>query len=169
MRPNFTISAIIVFVLVAIDQLIKWLVETGLAMHEIYDLLPFLALYRTHNDGIAFSMFAGLGAWPLVVIACAVLVIVLYMWSRLEANRWLSGMGFAAIVAGAIGNIIDRVLHGYVIDYVLFYVGDWSFAIFNFADALISIGAAAIILDEIIHWKRGPKTTATTKEEENHG
>ena len=63
-------------------------------------------------------------------------------------------LGYALIIAGAIGNLIDGLLLGYVIDYVLFHLPNWSFAVFNLADSFITIGAAAIILDELWHMKR---------------
>ena len=135
--------------LVALDQIVKWLVERTLPMHEKVDLLPFLALFRTHNDGIAFSLLSGLGENWLIVITLVIIAIVGSLWARSSPARWLSQAGFAVVIAGAIGNLIDRAMFGHVVDYVLFYVNTWSFAVFNLADAFITVGAAAIIIDEL--------------------
>jgi len=146
-RPRFAIT--LMAVLVAVDQLVKWAVETYLPFHQRVDLLPTLALFRTHNEDIAFSMLTGLGDRWLIALTLVVITFVTTLWVRSAAERWLSQLGFALIMAGAVGNLIDRVMLGYVVDYVLFHVGSWSFAVFNIADALITIGAAAIVIDEL--------------------
>lgn len=139
---------------VALDQLVKYLVETGMDMHVQVDVLPFLALYRTHNTGIAFSMLSDVGSVGLIVLTLGVVALVGWIASRTEPSQRLSRFGFALIVGGAIGNLIDRVWHGYVIDYVLFHLPQWSFAIFNLADAFITVGAGLVILDEFVAWIR---------------
>lgn len=147
-------SFFVVFFAVLIDQGVKYLVETRMGYHEQIDILPFLALFRTHNEGIAFSMLAWLHDWGLVAITAAVIVFVLYLWWTNPANRIFARYGFALVVGGAIGNLIDRVMHGYVVDYILFHLPTWSFAVFNLADAFITIGAGLIILEEFIGWRR---------------
>ncbi|PBC02192.1 signal peptidase II [Mesorhizobium sp. WSM3860] len=146
--------ALLVVLAIALDQWIKQLVENGLAFQEKVDLLPFLALFRTYNTGIAFSMFASLGDTGLVVIAALVVAFVLYLAVRTPAGHVLARIGFALIVGGALGNLIDRAVYGHVIDYILFHTPVWSFAVFNFADAFISVGAALVVFDELIGWRR---------------
>ena len=153
LRPVLVWIATLV-VAVALDQWIKLLVETHLTLHEMVDVLPFLALYRTYNTGIAFSMLAGVGGIGLIVIALAVVAFVLFLAAKSEADRPLARFGFALIVGGAVGNLIDRMMHGHVIDYVLFHTPVWSFAVFNLADAFITVGAGLVILDELIVWRR---------------
>ncbi|WP_378945475.1 signal peptidase II [Mesorhizobium sp. ANAO-SY3R2] len=140
---------------VALDQWIKYLVETTLVMHEKVDVLPFLALYRTYNTGIAFSMFSNVGDTGLIVMTAVVVAFVAYLASRTTPAQAISRFGFALIVGGALGNLIDRTVHGHVIDYILFHTPVWSFAIFNLADAFISVGAALVVLDEFLAWRRG--------------
>ncbi|MCL7997154.1 signal peptidase II [Brucella sp. 21LCYQ03] len=147
-------SFFVVFFAVLIDQGVKYLVETRMGYHEQIDILPFLALFRTHNEGIAFSMLAWLHDWGLVAITAAVIVFVLYLWWTNPSNRIFARYGFALVVGGAIGNLIDRVMHGYVVDYILFHLPTWSFAVFNLADTFITIGAALIILEEFLGWRR---------------
>lgn len=144
---------------VALDQWIKYLVETMLVMHEKVDVLPFLALYRTYNTGIAFSMFSDVGDTGLIVLTAVVVAFVAYLASRTTPAQSISRFGFALIVGGALGNLIDRTIHGHVIDYILFHTPVWSFAIFNLADAFISIGAALVVLDEFLAWRRGQGET----------
>jgi signal peptidase II len=154
---SWTIYAGIAAVGVVLDQWIKWLVETRLVMHEAVDLLPFLALYRTYNTGVAFSMFSWIGDRGLVVISAAVIAFVLYLAAHSDPRHVLARIGFALVISGAVGNLIDRSVHGHVIDYVLFHTPVWSFAVFNLADAFISVGAAAVVLQEIIGWWRTRK------------
>ena len=150
-------------VLVALDQLFKWLVETGLPFQEQVVLLPVFSLFRTHNEGIAFSMLTGMNERWLLALILLVIVFITYLWARSNPLRWVSQIGFVLVVAGALGNLIDRAVHGYVVDYLLFHAGNWYFAVFNFADALISVGAAAIIIDELFgRWIYGKQPENTT-------
>ena len=145
---------LLIVVAVALDQWIKHLVETGLTMHQPVEVLPFLALYRTYNTGIAFSMFAFLGAAGLIAVSIAVAAFVLYLALRTQPRQIMARAGFALIVGGAVGNLIDPAAYGHVIDYILFHTPVWSFAVFNLADAFITIGAGLVILDELLGFGR---------------
>jgi signal peptidase II len=144
----------LVAVAIALDQWIKYLVETRLALHEPVDLLPFLALYRTYNTGVAFSMLSSFGDTGLIVVSLAVIAFVLYLASRSAGEQWLARIGFALIIGGAIGNLIDRAVYGHVIDYILFHTPIWSFAVFNLADAFITVGAISVLAEEFLGWRR---------------
>ena len=148
--PYATIAA----VAVAIDQWIKYLVETHLVMHEMVELIPFLALYRTYNTGVAFSMFSSSGDTVLIIVSLVVIGFMLYLASKSTREQWVARVGFALVIGGAIGNVIDRAVFGHVIDYILFHTPVWSFAVFNLADAFITVGAALVILEEILGWRR---------------
>lgn len=146
--------ALLVAVGIAVDQWIKYLVEIGLTLHEKVDVLPFLALFRTYNTGIAFSMLSSFGDTGLIVVSLAVVAFVLYLATRTAPGQVFARVGFALIVGGALGNLIDRAVYGHVIDYVLFHTPVWSFAVFNLADAFITVGAVMVVLDEFIGWRR---------------
>jgi signal peptidase II len=146
--------AVLVVVAMALDQWIKHLVETGLEFQEKVDLVPFLALYRTYNTGIAFSMLSSFGDTGLIVVSLAVSAYVIYLATRTEPGQIFARTGFALIVGGALGNLVDRSIYGHVIDYILFHTQTWSFAVFNLADVFISVGAALVVLDEFIGWRR---------------
>jgi signal peptidase II len=141
-------------VAIALDQWIKYMVETRLALHEPVDLLPFLALYRTYNTGVAFSMLSSFGDTGLIVVSLAVIAFVLYLAIRSTDEQWLARIGFALIIGGAIGNLIDRAVYGHVIDYILFHTPVWSFAVFNLADAFITVGAITVLAEEFLGWRR---------------
>lgn len=136
------------------DQLCKWAVEAYMPFQVKYEIVPSFALFRTYNEGIAFSMLSGLGAGPLIAIAVAVSAFVIWLWHDSPAERRFSHFGFVLILGGAIGNLIDRIRFGYVVDYFLFHLPQWSFAVFNFADAAITVGAGLVILDEVLAWRR---------------
>jgi len=155
---QLSLYAGLVAVAVALDQWIKYLVETRLFMHEQVDVLPFLALYRTFNTGVAFSMFSSFGDVGLIAISLAVVAFMLYLASHTTGSQIVARIGFALVVGGAIGNLIDRAVYGHVIDYVLFHTPVWSFAVFNLADAFITVGAAMVLLEEFLGWRRRAST-----------
>lgn len=149
-RGLMLFNLLTVVVAVVLDQVIKAVVVATMPLGSAIEILPFLALFHARNTGIAFSMFAGLGDVGLSLLAAAVLVVVLFMWWKTPADRRLTHFGLAVIVGGAIGNLIDRTRLGYVVDYVYFHTPAFDFAVFNLADAFITVGAAIILLDEFV-------------------
>lgn len=149
-RPLMIVNFVVVLFAVALDQVIKALVVATMPLGAAIELVPFLALFHARNTGIAFSMFADLGDVGLSLLASGVLVVVLALWWKTPADRRLTHFGLAIIVGGAIGNLIDRVRLGYVVDYVYFHTPAFDFAVFNLADACITIGAIIILLDEFV-------------------
>ncbi len=147
---------IAVFIIIAIllDQAIKVAVELWLPMEQAVSVMPMLALYRTYNYGVAFSMLSGMEGWFIVSMRLVVVAFVLWLWRRTPKDRFFAHLGYAMIIAGALGNLIDRLIFGYVIDYILFHTATWSFAVFNLADSFITVGAGSIILDELLQMKK---------------
>jgi len=147
---------IALFILVAVlaDQAIKFAVEHWLPFEQMVPVVPMLALFRTYNYGVAFSMLSGMEGWFIVSMRLVVVAFVLWLWRRTPKDRFFAHLGYAMIIAGALGNLVDRLLFGYVIDYVLFHTTTWSFAVFNLADSFITLGAGAIILDEVLQMKK---------------
>lgn len=146
--------AVFIALALAADQLIKYLVEAYLPFNEAVPVVPMLALYRTYNYGVAFSMLSGMEGWFIVGMRLIVVAFVLWLWRRTPKDRFFAHFGYALIIAGALGNLVDRLIFGYVIDYILFYTQTWSFAVFNLADSFITVGAGAIILDELLQAKK---------------
>ncbi|MDZ5697191.1 signal peptidase II [Chelativorans sp. M5D2P16] len=147
----------VVLLAVVLDQAIKFVVEARLPLHQGIDLLPFLALLHSRNTGVAFSMFSGVGGLWLSLAVLGVIAFIAVLAFRTEATQLFARVGFALIIGGALGNLIDRALRGFVVDYVYFHTPFWSFAIFNLADAFITVGAGLVILDEVLAWRRGRK------------
>ncbi len=143
--PLSTLGLSVAGLTVIIDQAGKWLAETRLPLGESIDVLPILELYRVHNVGIAFSMFSAAGGLPLIVLTLAITVIVLVFWWRATDGGPLAAVGFALILGGAIGNLIDRVVHGYVIDFLLLHLGDWTLFVFNLADTALTLGPVLLL------------------------
>ena len=146
--------AIFIVLALILDQAVKMAVEAYLPMHEAVAVLPMLALYRTYNYGVAFSMLSGMDGWFIVGLRLVVVAFVIWLWRQTPKARGVAHAGYALIIAGALGNLIDRFLFGYVIDYILFYTETWSFAVFNLADSFITIGAGLVILDEVLMYRK---------------
>ena len=153
-RKPVVLLAVLFMALVALDQWVKHLVETGMEYHQQIGLLPFFSLFRTHNDGVAFSMLSGLGPAGLLALSAVIIGFVLWLASQSKSGHRYARLGFVLIIAGAIGNVIDRALLGYVVDYFLFHTPNWSFAVFNLADTYITVGAGLVILEEVLEWRR---------------
>ncbi|MCM2291570.1 signal peptidase II [Allorhizobium sp. BGMRC 0089] len=157
LRFSRLLPMLFILALILADQAIKYAVETRLPVQEVVPVLPMLALYRTHNLGVAFSMLSHLDAWTIIAMRLVIVVFVSWLWSRTDPAHRLARIGYAMIIAGAFGNIIDRFVYGYVVDYILFHTQNWSFAVFNLADSLITVGAGFILLEELVLWLRSRK------------
>ena len=139
-------------VVIALDQLSKWLAETQLVPHQSLALLPSLNLTLMYNSGAAFSFLSDAGGWQrwLFTGLAAIVSIGLVIWlARLPARqRWVAA-ALAFILGGAIGNVIDRIRLGHVIDFIQVYYSDWYFPAFNAADSAITLGVVVLLLDAL--------------------
>ena len=127
-------------------------------MHEPVPVLPAFNLTLTYNTGAAFSFLAGAGGWQrwFVLGLGLVVSIGLIVWlGRLKpGDRWLAA-ALALILAGAVGNLIDRILFGQVIDFIQLYYERWYFPVFNVADIAINIGAGLLVFDSLLSKNTG--------------
>ena len=143
---------------VVADQLTKVLVIRGFELFEVVDVLPVLEITRLHNTGAAFSLLADASGWQRwFFIALATLVsagIVYWMRSLPRDSAPFLPAALALVMGGAIGNVIDRIWHGYVVDFLHFHWGNAYFPAFNVADSCITIGAGLLILDAILDGRR---------------
>ncbi len=136
-------------VLVA-DQLTKVWVIQNFSLGESIQLLPVFNFTYARNYGAAFSFLGDAGGWQrwLFTLIAVVVSVVLSVWlSKLQRPQWKLSLALVLIVAGAIGNLIDRSLYGYVVDFLHVYYQDWHYPVFNIADCAITIGAALLIWD----------------------
>jgi signal peptidase II len=148
--PSLKIGYFFILVLVALDTISKYLAKQYLELGEIVPMIPSLDLLLVFNSGVAFSMLDfnnAFTSYGLLIIGF-VLVVYLYLMLRKEEaiiNYW----ALILIIAGALGNLLDRMVDGVVTDFLYFHIDQVSFFIFNLADAFISIGAAIFIIAEL--------------------
>ncbi len=147
---------IFLFVLVIIDQLTKWFASEHLPFQEPVNIFPMFSLYLTYNKGIAFSMLTWLGSGGLIALSAVIIGFMIYLWKQVPRHQQLALLGFTFVIAGALGNLIDRITQGYVVDFFLFHTQSWAFAVFNVADGFITIGAICIIIEEFMAWRQKP-------------
>ncbi len=150
-------AVFLIFALVVIDQTVKIWVEAYMEYHQEIELLPVFSLFRTHNTGVAFSMLSDVGPGLLTLLSLAISAFVLWLLWKTPRDHRVARLGYMLIIAGALGNLIDRVTLGYVVDYFLFHTESWSFAVFNLADAFITVGAMLAVLQEILIWRASPR------------
>ena len=140
-------------VILVVDQCTKLLADAMLALHEQQILLPVLALRKAYNSGAAFSFLSDASGWQrwFFVLLAVVVILILVAWlRRLPSGQVLAAWALALILGGAAGNLIDRLVYGYVIDFIDVYYGSWHWPTFNIADSAITVGACLLLLDAFI-------------------
>lgn len=141
-----------------IDQLTKWVVTVEFDEYDRVNVLPFFDLVRFHNTGAAFSLLADAGGWQhWFFTGVAVVVsggILWYQWTLPARGCRILAAGLALILAGAIGNLIDRLMFGYVVDFILLYYEKLSWPAFNVADSAITVGVVLVLFDSFFLEKR---------------
>ncbi len=148
---------------VVADQLTKIAAVAGLGYLQPVPVIPFFNLTLIYNYGAAFSFLSNAGGWQrwfFTVLAVVVSVILVFWLARLRREEWVSAMGLAAILGGAVGNLIDRVRLGYVIDFLDVYYAQWHWPAFNLADSAITIGVGLLLLDAWFQHRAGKKNPA---------
>jgi signal peptidase II len=146
MLKYLTVSAVII----VLDQVTKWLMVSWLALYETVAVMPYFNLTMAHNYGAAFSFLAQAGGWQrwFFIVLAIVISIVLIVWlAKLKPHAKLEAISLSLILGGAIGNVIDRIVYGYVVDFLDVYIGSSHWPAFNVADSAICIGAVLLILD----------------------
>jgi signal peptidase II len=139
-------------VVVILDQLTKYIASTSMKLYEVIDVIPMFSWTLRHNTGAAFSFLAEAGGWQRWFFAAIAVVVstVIFLWiKRLQQHEKWQAIALALILGGAIGNVIDRVWLGYVVDFILVYYKQWEWPAFNIADSAIFIGVVMIIIDAI--------------------
>ena len=135
---------------IVLDLGIKYVASNTLSYAQPVEVLPIFDLTLLHNTGAAFSFLADAGGWQRWVFAVIALVVsvMLVLWLRkTPRNQWWLGLGLSMVLGGAIGNLYDRLVHGYVVDYLSFHYAGWYFPAFNLADVCITVGAGLLIID----------------------
>jgi signal peptidase II len=143
---------------IALDQITKLLVVNHIDYAERISVLPVLDLTLAYNTGAAFSFLAkesGWQRWMFATLAIVVAAIIAWWLRRLKArSQWLLSCALSLILAGALGNVIDRIRLGHVVDFILAYWDEHLFPAFNVADSSITIGAILLLLDAFLEGRR---------------
>jgi signal peptidase II len=146
--------ALVVFL---VDQFTKVLILGHYQLGDSTPVTSFFNVVRVHNTGAAFSFLANAGGWQrwlFTGIGVAAALLILWMLKK-HAGQKLFAFAMASILGGAVGNVLDRILYGYVVDFLDFYWKGWHFPAFNVADSAITLGAVCLILDELLRVRRG--------------
>jgi signal peptidase II len=157
-NPSLWIWLGVALVVVLLDQFSKQLIAGGFALGESRTVTSFFNVVRWHNTGAAFSFLAGSAGWQrwfFVGLALAAAAFILVLLVRYRAQR-LFCFAIAMVMGGALGNAIDRVFRGYVVDFISLHWHDsYTFPAFNLADSAITLGAICLLADELRRVRRG--------------
>lgn len=143
--------------IIGLDRLTKFLASAHLAYNDPVAVLPFFNLTLLHNTGAAFSLLDDAGGWQrwlFTAIALLVSAVLLRWLARIAGRNAVLSCALSLLLAGALGNLWDRLAYGYVVDFVELYYRQWSFPAFNVADSAITVGAALLILDTLREARR---------------
>lgn len=137
---------------IVLDQITKYMVTDSLHLFQSIPILPSLNLVLAHNTGAAFSFLSDAGGWQrwfFVVLAIGISIVIVIWISRLKTDERRLAVALSLVLGGAIGNVWDRIAHGYVVDFIDVYYGSWHWPAFNVADSAIFVGAALLIIDAL--------------------
>ena len=140
-------------VVIIADQATKWIANTQLEYHQAVPVIPYFEWFLSYNKGAAFSFLADAGGWQrwFFMLLAIGISIVLFLWiKKLREDEKLTAIALCLILGGAIGNVIDRVLIGHVIDFIQVWLGSYPWPAFNIADSAIFVGAVILILSGFI-------------------
>lgn len=138
---------------IAVDQATKRVVDESMQLYETIELIPYFQLTYLRNQGAAFSFLSQAGGWQrwLFILLAIVASIAISVWlKRLPEDRRFEACAWALVLGGAIGNLIDRILYGYVVDFFDAFYREWHFPAFNVADSAISVGVTMLLIDAFI-------------------
>lgn len=139
---------------IALDQISKQIIVRTLNWFDTLPVLPNLNIVHMRNTGAAFSMMSDASPVVFVLLGSAVSIGIMLWLRKHPHEQRLIAAALSLIMGGALGNVIDRVTRGHVVDFIDFYVGRWHFAAFNVADIAISCGAGLLILDMLLDMRR---------------
>ena len=158
---SFTLSMVVAGVIVVLDQLSKRAILEWVELHRNISINSWFSITHRENLGAAWSFLADAGGWQrwfLSVLALAVSAyIAWWLWSLRNERSSVLTVGLALVLGGALGNVIDRILLGHVIDFVEVYIMGWAFPAFNVADSAITVGAGCVIIDAMFLSKLGER------------
>ena len=146
----------IALVVIVLDQITKTLIVDSFQLGDSRTVTSFFNIVRVHNSGAAFSFLAGASGWQrwfFTGLGIAAALFIVWML-RSHGGQRLFGWALALILGGALGNVVDRLLHGHVVDFIQLHHSGWYFPSFNVADSAITLGAILLIVDELRRVRR---------------
>ena len=149
-KQNGLMWLLLTAVVLVVDWATKTYVVNVMTLGQTIDILPVFNITYVHNPGAAFSFLSDAGGWQrwfLSAIAVVISVLLLWWLKNLPAGSKRLGCAYALVLAGALGNLYDRVVYGHVIDFIHVYYQNWHYPKFNIADCAICIGAALLLID----------------------
>ena len=165
-RSGFTLWMALAALVVVLDQITKQAILKWVERHDSIEINSWFYITHRENAGAAWSFLAnesGWQRWFLSALAIAVSAyIVVWLWRLRRERSTVLSVGLALVLGGALGNVIDRVLLGHVIDFIQVWIGNWDFPAFNVADSAISVGAGFLIVDALFLTKLGEVTSSRT-------
>lgn len=159
MSKKLFIYGLIIALSIIADQLSKNLILQHMQYMQRKAVIPgFFDLILVYNTGAAFSFLADAGGWQKFLFMGLALIICVYLLKEIICDGFgsVGKFGAAMIIGGAVGNVIDRLIHGHVVDFILLYYHNWFYPAFNIADSLICIGAVLLVLESFFHRKNKP-------------
>jgi signal peptidase II len=137
--------ALIVLAIIALDQVTKYLIVNSLSLYDSIEVFPFLHIVNVRNTGAAFGSFKSLGSSFFIIVAAAAIIFIVY----LLVKRVYNTLGLSLILGGAVGNLIDRILYGQVVDFIDFSIGSYHWPAFNVADSALTVGIIIILMTSV--------------------
>ena len=159
---SYAIWVSLSILVIALDQLTKWVIIKWVDLYDKVPVNSFINITHQRNTGAAFSFLANSSGWQRwffialgVAVSC---VIVVWLWRIRREGQIVLSAGLSLVLGGALGNVIDRIMHGYVIDFIQVLILGWPFPSFNVADSAITVGAAFLIFDALFLSGRKPES-----------
>lgn len=161
MKPKYWILLIVSAFVLSLDQWTKYVVQQRMALYQRIEVIPgFFNLTHVRNTGGAFGIFggerSGIGALLFVVVSLMAVGILLLLFARVKEHEKTLSLSYSLILSGAIGNLIDRLRYGEVVDFLEFYISSFHWPAFNIADSAICVGVGLMALELLVRDKKKP-------------
>ena len=152
----FVFGLVIITVVFAVDQWTKQLAIDGLSNpHRVIEVTPFMNFLLAWNSGVSFGLFQGQAPWVMIGATAAITIgFLIWMWRTRDR---LLGIALALVIGGAVGNLVDRLRHGAVTDFIDMHVAGYHWPVFNIADSAITIGAVLLLIDSLFGGKKSSR------------
>ena len=152
----FVFGLVVIAVVFAVDQWTKQLAIDGLSNpHRVIEVTPFMNFLLAWNSGVSFGLFQGQAPWVMIAATAAITIgFLIWMWRTRDR---LLGIALALVIGGSVGNLVDRLRHGAVTDFIDMHVAGYHWPVFNIADSAITIGAVLLLIDSLFGGKKSSR------------